>query len=288
MWDGPLGNTVAGSHPVLLEKVPVTAHASRTHFARSMRAAATSYKELTCKTRAYMPQATWASTSAVCRDFLEWWRWDSIGAACEPRCGGCRCGRCQPGGKEMTLSEERELEQVKSGLTYVAGDHHCEGLHWHAKYPWTEDPASLPYNRRAVEATFLRTERQLTKEPEWEVAYGTQVHEMVQRKAAIKLQREVLESWTGPVWYISHLIAPNPHSVITPVSLVWNSSQKFRGQSLKYLLIKGPDVLNNIRAVLLRFREGFFASLSDIKMMYNCNLARRPGGASPSLSLEIL
>lgn len=28
------------------------------------------------------------------RDFLEWWKWDSIGAACVPKCGGC--GNCQP------------------------------------------------------------------------------------------------------------------------------------------------------------------------------------------------
>ncbi|KAJ7999296.1 hypothetical protein DPEC_G00213950 [Dallia pectoralis] len=57
--------------------------------------------------------------------------------------------------------------------------------------------------------------------------------------------------------------------VTTPVRLVWNSSQKFRGQSLNDLLIKGPDVLNNIRAVLIRFRQGVFAALGDIRKMYN-------------------
>ena len=71
------------------------------------------------------------------------------------------------------------------------------------------------------------------------------------------------------MWYISHLIAPNPHSVSTPVRLVWNSSQKYRGLSLNDILIKGPDVLNPIRAVLLRFRAGVFAALGDIRKMYN-------------------
>lgn len=33
--------------------------------------------------------------------------------------------------------------------------------------------------------------------------------------------------------------------------------------------LKGPDVLNPIRAVLLRFREGRHAALGDIKKMYN-------------------
>ena len=120
----------------------------------------------------------------------------------------------------MTISEERELEQIKSGLTYVNGDHHSEKPHWHAKYPWVEDPATLPNNRRAVEATFLRTERQLAKEPKWKAAHKAQVHEMVERNAAVKLSKKELASWPGPVWYISHLIAPNPHSVTTPVRLV--------------------------------------------------------------------
>lgn len=193
---------------------------------------------------------------------MEWWKWDSIGAACEPRCGGCRCGNCQPGGKEITISEERELEQIKSGLTYVSGDHHSEKPHWHAKYPWMEVLVTLPNNRRAVEATFLRTEKQLARELEWNVAYKVQVHDMVERNTAVKLSKEELVSWTEPV---CHLIAANPHSVTMPVCLVWNSSQKFRGQSLNDLLIKGPDVLNEIRVVLIRFRQSVFAALGDIK-----------------------
>lgn len=51
--------------------------------------------------------------------------------------------------------------------------------------------------------------------------------------------------------------------------LVWNSSQKFRGISLNDLLLKGPDILNSIRAVLLRLRRGVFTALGDIKKMYN-------------------
>ena len=35
--------------------------------------------------------------------------------------------------------------------------------------------------------------------------------------------------------------------------------------SMNDLLLKGPDVLNPIRAVLLRFRRGVYAALGDIK-----------------------
>lgn len=169
----------------------------------------------------------------------------------------------------MTLAEEKELEIIKEGLTYVREDGHVNSPHWDSKYPWTQDPATLPNNKSAVQATFLRTERQLEREPEWKIAYTAQVHEMVERRAAIKLTAEMKREWKGPVWYISHLVAPNPHSVTTPVRLVWNSSQKFRGLSINDILLKGPDVLNPIRAVLLRFRQGVHAALGDIRKMYN-------------------
>lgn len=265
LWESPLGKTVGGAHPDLCEVVDMALHNSETHFARSMRITAVKYQEI-----AEMQESrAETKTTVIGREFLDWWKWDSIGAACEPKCGGCRCGNCQPGGKDMTLSEERELEMIRQGLSYMKSDAHSQEPHWDTKYPWIEDPSSLPNNRSAVEATFLRTEKQLKKEPEWRAAYTTQVHEMVERKAAKKLTRETIADWKGPVWYVSHLVAPNPHSVTTPVRLVWNSSQKFRGISMNDLLLKGPDVLNPIRAVLLRFRRGVHAALGDIKKMYN-------------------
>lgn len=95
-----------------------------------------------------------------------------------------------------------------------------------------------------------------------------QVHDMVNHQATMKWSEDALHAWTGPVWYISHLIAPNRHSVTTPVRLVWNSSQTFKAISLNDLLLKGPDVLS-VHAVLLKFRSGVFAALGDIKKMYN-------------------
>lgn len=95
----------------------------------------------------------------------------------------------------MTRSEERELEIIKQGLTYVKSDVHSQEHHWDTKYPWIQDPSSLANNRNAVEATFLRTERQLKKEPEWHVACTAQVHEMVERKAAKKLTKEIIAAW---------------------------------------------------------------------------------------------
>lgn len=84
----------------------VAAQRSETQFARSMGTDTVRYEEVRAE-----------SKSAVVKgEFFEWWRWESIGGSCEPKCGGCRCGNCQPGGKEMTLIEEKELEILKQDL----------------------------------------------------------------------------------------------------------------------------------------------------------------------------
>lgn len=46
LWDGPLGKTVGGAHPDLFEDVDLAVHTSETHFARSMRTASRTYKEI--------------------------------------------------------------------------------------------------------------------------------------------------------------------------------------------------------------------------------------------------
>ncbi|KAL0165741.1 hypothetical protein M9458_037585, partial [Cirrhinus mrigala] len=273
LWDGPLGKIVSGVHPDLFEEVKVAAGRSKTHFARSMKTVAVKVEEhFVGRPGGHLDQGgrVGVRTTAACnKEILEWLKWDSIGAACDPICGGCRCGKCSPGGKEISLAEEKELEVIKAGLTFRERDAHSNQPHWDAKYPWKEDPVSLPNNRKAVEATFLRTEKRLMRDPLWKEVYLNQVHEMVERGAAVKLTKDVMDSWKGAVWWVSHLIAPNPHSATTPIRLVWNSSQEFGGVSMNSILLKGPDVLNPIRAVLLRFREGEHAAIGDITKMYN-------------------
>ncbi len=260
---------MSGVHSDLFEEVEVTTWQSETHFAHSMRTVAVKVEEhFVGRPGSHLEQESSVEvrTTAACnKEVLEWLKWDSIGAAC----GGCRCGKCTPGGKEMSLADEKELEIIKAGLTFREKDAHSDQPHWDAKYPWKENPASLPNNRKAVEATFLRAEKRLMKDPLWKEAYMKQVHEMVGRGAAVKLTKEVMDSWNGAVWWVSHLTAPNPHSVTTPVRLVWNSSQEFGGVSMNSILLKGPDVLNPIGAVLLRFREGEHAAIGDIAKMYN-------------------
>ena len=206
------------------------------------------------------------------RDIVKMFKYDQIGAACTPRCGSCKCGNCPPGNKHMTLKEENELIQIEKCLTFKPrGDGHSEQPHWDARYPYLINPNQLPAeeNYRAVKAVLFSTLRRLDRDESWRTIYEGQIFEMLERGAARKLSESEINSWTGPVWYIAHQIAPNPMSKTMPCRIVWNSSQPVNGYSLNGILAKGPDVLTPIRCVLLRFREGLYGFLGDISKMYN-------------------
>lgn len=116
LWDGPLGKTVGGTHPDLFKVIDLTLHQSETHFARSMRTSSKVYKEvlvdpidLSEEVPTRIKEVSLRSTSATNKEVFEWFKWDSIGAACDPKCGSCKCSKCPPGGKEMTLGEDKGL-----------------------------------------------------------------------------------------------------------------------------------------------------------------------------------
>ena len=92
---------------------------------------------------------------------------------------------------------------------------------------------------------------------------------MVDRGVARKLSRKELKDYKGPIHYISHHEVLKPDSKSTPVRIVFNSSANYMGHVLNDYWAKGPDLLNNILAVLIRFRENKVALIRDIKKMYH-------------------
>ena len=196
---------------------------------------------------------------------------EELGTQVQPKCGGCKCGRCPIIGHAYSFKEEQELSMIRSGLRYDDANS-C----WVSSYPWTVDPASLPDNYQVALATLRSTEKTLSHDKEWANKYCSQMQDMVNRGVARMLSQEEIDSWKGPVFYISHLAVQNPKSTSTPVRIVFNSSQVSKGVSLNSVLAKGPDnYINNIIGLLLRWREESVAFIGDIKKMFNSVRLRR-------------
>ena len=76
------------------------------------------------------------------------------------------------------------------------------------------------------------------------------------------------------IWNLRHHPVVNSNKP-GKVRRVENIAAKFKGQSLISNFITGPNLLNNLVGILLRFCENPVATLSDIERMY-MQVAIRP------------
>lgn len=232
LLENRFGTVIGGTHPTLMENTRKLIHHGTVHHA-----------------------------SVRVEDFYEL---EQLGIQCVPQCGSCKCGQCHPGGKNMTLKEEREYKLIEENLTYKP-----EEKKWEAGYPWIKDPKELPDNRSASLGALKATEKRLRQDPLHAAVYNKQIEDMVQRGAARKLTEGEINEYNGPVFYIAHHEVIKPESTSTPCRIVFNSSANFHGHVLNEYYAKGPDMLNNLLGVLLRFREEAVAMIGDISKMFH-------------------
>jgi hypothetical protein len=248
-----IGYEYAGFHP---EKVDSKGHLLllQNKFGKCLGGAHQMVKE---KTRVIV-QNVQISYASIAEFFSN----ESLGVSCTPKCGGCRCGECPVGSKQYTLQQERELALIEEGLSHTNDK-------WTSRYPWIRDPNELPDNYTAAFSMLKSLERRLTKNEKHLQIYKEQIQDMIDRNVAEKIEKEEMSTYGGPVYYLSHHEVLKPDSESTPCRIVFNSSSKFRGHVLNEYWAKGPDLLNNLLGVLIRFRENSVAITGDIRKMYH-------------------
>ena len=185
---------------------------------------------------------------------------ENTGISSLPKC--VKCGEHPLGGKNYTIQEELELRQIDEGLKY-------KGNYWESSYPWVKDPNNLPDNRMMALQTLKSTERRLRKDEEHKKLYQAQMDDMFERGVARKLTNEEMKMYNGPFYYVSHHVVMNPKSKSTQCRLVFHTSQDFKGHQLNEYWAKGPDLINNLLGIVIRFRERTVVLMGDIKKMYH-------------------
>jgi len=165
-------------------------------------------------------------------------RGEELSTETTPHCGGYRCGKCPTVGHSYSFREEQELKTIQENLEYDH-DNRC----WITSYPRLVDPSTLPDNYGAALATLKNTERTAR-------TIGGLRHIRNRRR---NWSIVVLQKWSGPKFYISHLAVVNARSHSMPVRIVFNSSQVCQGTFLNSCLAKGPECfMNNLIGILLR------------------------------------
>lgn len=186
-------------------------------------------------------------------DMTDFWTTESMGVSVKP----CNC-------------EAGKLSQIEREEAKII-EESCEkiGNQWLIPYPWKKDPRQLPNNKSQAKKKLEATERRLLKNPDHAAAYDLQMVEMNHLQFSRRLTEKEAREYPGPVHFISHHEVLRPESKSTPVRIVFNSSAAFQGHKLNEYWMKGPDLLNDLFGVVLRFRENQVAFIGDISKMYH-------------------
>ena len=98
--------------------------------------------------------------------------------------------------------------------------------------------------------------------------YLASIDDYVEKGYARKLTPEETKVRSNTTWYLPH------HPVLNPrkpgkVRAVFDAASTFAGTSLNEELLQGPDLINNLVGVLVRFRQDPFALITDIESMFH-------------------
>ena len=191
---------------------------------------------------------------------------EGLGIDIPPKCKRCRsCKECSFQVNQLSRCEQHELEVIKENLRLDEVRNK-----WVTTYPYKIDPATLSDNRNQVEALLIKTEKRLLKNTDVKETYCRQFQDFISRGIFKEILGDEMSQYKGPVFYITHHEVYKSESVSTPVRIVLNSSLKNKdGVSLNDILMKGPNSLNNLLSIQLRFRTYPVALVGDISKMYN-------------------
>ena len=84
---------------------------------------------------------------------------------------------------------------------------------------------------------------------------------------ARKLTQEEAEQRSSKTWYLPHHPVGNPHKP-DKLLFVFDAAAKFGGTYLNEQLLQGPDYINNLAGVLMRFRQEGVTLIADIEKMF--------------------
>ena len=161
-------------------------------------------------------------------------------------------------GKTVSQDDITFLNKVEEGI--------LKNIHGHYEMPLPfKSRPSLPDNKDSAVMRLNHLKRKLQRDEKYKKQYIMFMEEVIERGDA-----ELVEDGgsKGERWFIPH---HGVRHVKKPDKLcvVFDCSARYRETSLNDHLLCGPDMLNNLIGVLIRFRKHPIAVMCDIKKMFH-------------------
>ena len=155
----------------------------------------------------------------------------------------------------------------KTALRHMQETVHMENGKFHVGIPWRVDhETSLPNNRGVAESRLRMLKRKFQSNAKLAEDYTATVEGYIaDNQARLVSASEAAEEHQ---WFLPH------HAVFkksnpSKCRVVFDCAAEYKGVSLNDVIHQGPNFLNNLAGVLLRFRREPVAVIGDIKLMFH-------------------
>ena len=133
---------------------------------------------------------------------------------------------------------------------------------------WADDQISLPNNYFSALVQFKSLERRLGKDPKLKEQYFTTIRDDISKGDIVKVEKYNYFKTDQPrEWYLPQHPVFQPHKP-GKVRRVLNGAAKFHCSFSNNALLTGPDLLQNLIHVLMRFRQYQYVVSADIEGMF--------------------
>ena len=163
---------------------------------------------------------------------------------------------------DLRTASDARASKILQETTYHDGCRYQVGM------LWADGESSLPKNYFSALVQLKSLKRRLEKTPELKAIYAQTIKDEYDKGYIVQVDRSDCFRVDNPrEWYLPHHTVFHPHKP-GKVRRVLNGAAKFHGVSLNSKLLTGPDLLQTLIHVLMRFRQHPYAVSADIEGMF--------------------
>ncbi|XP_044755156.1 uncharacterized protein LOC123314105 [Coccinella septempunctata] len=129
---------------------------------------------------------------------------------------------------------------------------------------WRENDIHLPESKNVAVRRLMCVEKQMHKDENFKRRYCEKIESYLRKGYARKLSAEEASEEGPRCWYLPHFGVINPNKP-AKLRLVFDAASKSCGTSLNENLLAGPDLLQPLVEVLIKFRQRKIAFCSDVR-----------------------
>ncbi|XP_047989853.1 uncharacterized protein LOC125229116 [Leguminivora glycinivorella] len=127
---------------------------------------------------------------------------------------------------------------------------------------WRQEDINIPDNRADALKRLHTLEKKLDRDADLKKQYTERVDNLL-----VSAYAELAPTpSSGKTWYLPHFAVRNPEK--PKIRLVHDAAATSHGRSLNDMLLAGPDLLQSLPGVIMRFRQYGVAVSADIKEMF--------------------